>query len=388
MTGPSTCAREPGTLDLADYDYALPPERIAQRPLPERDASRLMVLARGDVRAPARHLHVRDLPSLLAPGDLLVVNATRVLASRLVGSRDTGGAAEALVLGPDGEPDSGCFRALVRISGRLRPGIVLRFTADPNGAHPSAVREARIRAVREDGEVVLSFAPGESPYSVGYAPLPPYIRRRPTPGRDPAPGPDDARADERAEDLARYQTVFARVPGAIAAPTAGLHLTEPLLAALADAGVRRAEVVLHVGAGTFRPLREADLRAKKLHAETFALPDATADAIDETRARGGRVVAVGTTSLRLLESAADEAGQVQPFSGETRLFITPGYRFRAVDLLLTNFHLPRSTLYMLVCAFAGSAHMRAAYAHAIAQRYRFYSYGDAMLLKCAEGRAQ
>jgi S-adenosylmethionine:tRNA ribosyltransferase-isomerase len=252
VSDPSLRVDRDPPFDLSEYDYELPPENIAQHALAERDAARLLVIDRAEPDAPAQDRHVRDLASLLAPGDLLVVNATRVLPSRLVGTRESGGAAEALVLGPEGRPEDGCYRALVKISGRLRPGIAIRFIAETAGADGTDVAAvtAQIREVRDGGEVVLEFARGESPYSVGRAPLPPYIRRG-----------NEAGAAEDAADLARYQTVFARVPGAIAAPTAGLHLTEALFEALEERGVERAEVVLHVGAGTFRPLRDEDLRA-------------------------------------------------------------------------------------------------------------------------------
>jgi S-adenosylmethionine:tRNA ribosyltransferase-isomerase len=369
--------------ELDAYDFALPAERIAQEPAPEREAARLLVLGRTGSDPPA-HASVRDLPRLLRPGDLLVVNATRVVPARLRGRKDTGGAAEALLLGPapsgpaagasgpaagasepapgEGGPAPGAtarFRALLRCRGRQRPGQRFRF--GPAGDE----LPAELVTVLANGEVELAFPRGVSPYGVGEAPLPPYIRR-------------DA---PRAEDNERYQCVFARAPGSVAAPTAGLHLGEAVLAALTDAGVERAEVVLHVGPGTFRPLRPADLAAGRLHAERFELPGATADAIARTRARRGRVVAVGTTTTRVLESRAAPGGGVVPGSGETDLFVRPGHRFAVVDALLTNFHLPRSSLLLLVAAFAGRERVLTAYAHAIATGYRFYSYGDAMLLQ-------
>lgn len=340
---------------LADFDYELPPDRIAQRPAEPREAARLLVLDRRG--APLRHETVSALPTLLRPGDLVVVNATRVLPARLRGEKASGGRAEALLLGPAaGAP--GRWRALVRCRGRLRPGLALRFGAG------AARFEAEIEALGEDGEVVLRTAPDLDPYRAGEPPLPPYIRRA---AHDPG-------------DDARYQTVFARVPGAIAAPTAGLHLGPALLDALAAAGVERAEVVLHVGAGTFRPLRPADLSAGRLHAERFELSPATAEAIARARARGGRVVAVGTTTTRVLEARARADGGVEPGAGETDLFLRPGSRFAVVDALLTNFHLPRSSLLLLVAAFAGRERVLAAYAEAVRLGYRFYSYGDAMLI--------
>jgi S-adenosylmethionine:tRNA ribosyltransferase-isomerase len=339
---------------LADYDYALPPERIAQEPIEPRDAARLLVLERAS--GARHHAHVRELPAWLAPADVLVRNATRVLAARLRGRKASGGVAEALLLAEADGPRRA--RALVRAGGRLRVGQKLRFERG------GLALDAEIAAVSADGSVELAFADGPSPYALGEAPLPPYIRRE-------AP---------RAEDAERYQTVYARVPGAVAAPTAGLHFTDALFAALAARGVTVVDVVLHVGAGTFRPLQPADLAAGRLHAERFELPEATADAIARARARGGRVVAVGTTSARVLETRAREGGLVEPGAGETELLLAPGARFRAVDVLLTNFHLPRSSLLLLVAAFAGRAPVLDAYADALARGYRFYSYGDAMLI--------
>jgi S-adenosylmethionine:tRNA ribosyltransferase-isomerase len=343
--------------ELSRFDYELPPERIAQQPTPDRDGARLLVLDRA--RAELRHAAVRALPDLLSPGDLVVLNATRVLPARLRGRKATGGAAEALVLGPaPGRP--GVWRALVGCRGRLRPGLKLCF----------GPLETELVGVAEGGEALLALPAGADPYAHGEPPLPPYIRR-------PAP---------RAEDALRYQTVFARVPGSVAAPTAGLHLSEPLLGALAARGVECAELVLHVGPGTFRPLREADLAAGELHAERFELPEAAAAAVERARARGGRVVAVGTTAARVLEAQARPGRRVAAGSGETRLFLRPepgddGPRpFAVVDALFTNFHLPRSSLLLLVAAFAGRRRVLEAYAEAIRAGYRFYSYGDAMLL--------
>jgi S-adenosylmethionine:tRNA ribosyltransferase-isomerase len=340
--------------DLAAYDYALPADRIAQEPTPERDGARLLVLERAS--GALYHDCISGLASRLREGDLVVRNATRVLPARLRGRKASGGGVEALLLGP--APGPGAWRALVRGSARLRPGAKLRF----EGA--GAVRDAEVATVASGGEAVLAFAPGEDPYAAGETPLPPYIRRE-------APRRDDAE---------RYQTVFARVPGSVAAPTAGLHLSERVLEALAARGVASAEVVLHVGPGTFRPLRDEDLRRGRLHAEPYELPEATAAAIDAARARGGRVVAVGTTVARVLETCARDDGSVLPGRGETELLLAPGARFRAVDALLTNFHLPRSSLLLLVAAFAGRERILAAYAEAVRAGYRFYSYGDAMLV--------
>jgi S-adenosylmethionine:tRNA ribosyltransferase-isomerase len=342
-------------IDLAAYDYALAPERIAQHPPPDRDGARLLVLERatGD----RHHDTIRALPCWLRAGDLLVRNASRVLPARLRGRKQTGGAAQALLLGaaPGGE---GRYRALVRARGRLRVGQKFGFGSS------SKPCDAELVALGKGGEAVLAFAPGVDPYAIGETPLPPYIRRE-------APLEQDA---------VRYQTVFARIPGSVAAPTAGLHLSERLLEALAEAGVACADVVLHVGPGTFRPVREEDLRLGHLHSETFELSEQTAERVAATRARGGRVVAVGTTSARVLETCARPDGSVEARRGETDLFLRPGGRFRAVDALLTNFHLPRSSLLLLVAAFAGREPVLAAYAEAIRAGYRFYSYGDAMLI--------
>jgi S-adenosylmethionine:tRNA ribosyltransferase-isomerase len=293
-----------------------------------------------------------------------VLNATRVLAARLRGRKQSGGAAEALLLGPLDPADERRQRAWVKSTGRLREGLRLRFE---RGAVSLG---AEIESLGSDGEVVLRFEPGPSPYSIGEAPLPPYIRR---PGDASTPAQQEA-------DLERYQTVFARVPGAVAAPTAGLHLTPELLAQLEASGIERCEVVLHVGLGTFRPLRDEDLASGQLHAETYELPAQTAEAIARTRARGGRVIAVGTTSTRVLETCAVDDGLVTPGRGQTRLFLKPGDRLRVVDGLLTNFHLPRSSLLLLVAALVGREPLLHAYADAIAEGFRFYSYGDAMLL--------
>ncbi len=342
-------------MDLADYDYLLPPECIAQQPTPQREAARLFRLPRA--HGACAHAHVRDLPELLNPGDLLVRNTTRVIPARLRGHKPTGGAAEALLLGAlPGSP--GRFHALLKVSGRSRPGAKLRFGS------PGSELDAEVVERGEAGQVVLAFAPDADPYAIGETPLPPYIRREAA----------------RPEDAPRYQTVYAREPGSIAAPTAGLHLSESLLARLAARGVEIADLVLHVGPGTFRPLSAAQLTSGRLSHETFSLPAETAARVAATRARGGRVVAVGTTSARVLESRATVGGGVEPGAGETDLFLRPGSRFQVVDALLTNFHLPRSSLLLLVAAFAGRERILAAYAEAIRAGYRFYSYGDAMLV--------
>jgi S-adenosylmethionine:tRNA ribosyltransferase-isomerase len=341
---------------LDRFDYKLPRERIAQHPLPERDAARLLVLDRSG--GPNQHSQVRELWRWLRAGDLLVGNASWVRPARLRGRKASGGAAEALILGFL-QDSPGHYRALVRSRGRLREGQKFYF-----GAPGSKTIDAELVALGEAGEVTLSFSPDVSPYDVGEMPLPPYIRRE-------CPDP---------EDRERYQTVFACQPGSVAAPTAGLHLTGELLVDLRARGISWAEVILHVGPGTFRPLRPEDLDAGRLHPEYFQIPAATAAAVASTRAAGGRIVAVGTTTTRVLETCAGEDGRVDPDQGETDLFVRPGHRFRVVDALLTNFHLPRSSLLLLVAAFAGRDRILGAYAEAIEKAYRFYSNGDAMLI--------
>ena len=347
-------------LRTADFDFALPDALIAQQPVRPRDAARLLVVRPGAVEDRL----VRELPELFRPGDVMVVNDTRVIPARLRARR---GEAALEVLLNRREEASGLWQALVRNARRLRPGDLLRIEGAPGLAPRVAERLA-------DGTVLLDFGPDQAALAaalerVGETPLPPYIAR-----------PEGPRPEDR-ED---YQTVFARRPGAVAAPTASLHFTEALLAALEARGVRHATVTLHVGAGTFLPLRGDDPRAHRLHAEWGEVSAEAAALINEARPAGGRIVPVGTTALRLLETAAlgveDPARPVRPFQGLTDLFLLPGHRFRAADALVTNFHLPKSTLFMLVCAFAGTARMRAAYAHAVAQGYRFYSYGDASLL--------
>ena len=333
------------------FDFDLPRELIADRPAVPRDAARLLEVAADGLRDRA----LRDLPALLRPGDVMVVNDTRVIPARLTGRR---GAADVEVTLHRAEA-GGSWRAFARPGRRLRLGDSIEFA--PGFA-------ARVQARGEGGEVTLGFdRDGEDLRRAievhGLMPLPPYIKR-----------PSDAR------DRADYQTVFAARDGAVAAPTAGLHFTPELLAALDASGVARAAVTLHVGAGTFLPVKVEDLRDHVMHAETGMIDEAAAETINRARAAGGRVVAVSTTSLRLLETVADDRGRIAPFAGETALFVTPGYRFKTVDLLLTNFHLPRSTLFMLVAAFAGLTRMREAYAHAKRAGYRFYSYGDCCLL--------
>jgi S-adenosylmethionine:tRNA ribosyltransferase-isomerase len=343
-------------LRAADFDFDLPEDLIAQAPARPRDAARMLVV-RPDGVADAG---VRDLPGLLRPGDVMVVNDTRVIPARLHARR---GAARIEVMLNRAEA-GGIWHALVRNARRLREGDVIAIEGAENC-------RATVLSAPQDGAVMLDFGPDQATLAAaleaaGEIPLPPYITR-----------PDGPRA----EDSADYQTIFARTPGAVAAPTASLHFTPALLDALAARGVGRATVTLHVGAGTFLPMRGDDPRAHRLHAEWGEVTEQAAAAINAARETGGRVVAIGTTALRLLESAVDEAGTVQPFHGLTDIFLLPGHRFRSADLLMTNFHLPKSTLFMLVCAFAGTDRMKAAYDHAIAGRYRFYSYGDASLLE-------
>jgi S-adenosylmethionine:tRNA ribosyltransferase-isomerase len=336
----------------ADFDFELPPELIADEPARPRDAARLL-----DVGDALVDRHVRDLPDLLNPGDLLVYNDTRVIPARLTGKRGEV-KVEATLHKREG---ADTWHVFAKPGKRLRVGDTIAFAPDLS---------AQVMEKREAGDIALRFsvAGGElmaALHRYGVMPLPPYIRR-----------PDGASAKD-AED---YQTVFAAREGAVAAPTAGLHFTPDLLARLEAQGIRRVPVTLHVGAGTFLPVKVDDIRDHRMHAEWGEISNETARAIAETRAAGGRIVSIGTTSLRLLETAAADDGTLAPFSGDTDIFITPGYRFKIVDLLLTNFHLPRSTLFMLVSAFAGMERMRAAYAHAISSGYRFYSYGDTSLI--------
>ena len=334
------------------FDFELPSDRIALRPASPRDAARLLVL---DGARTEDH-GVRDLPRLLRAGDCLVFNDTRVIPAQLEGIR--GAARIGATLHKREGPRR--WRAFIRNAKRLRDGDAIDF-----GAGVGAIASHRA----EDGSYALTFA-GDEPVErlldrAGQMPLPPYIAaRRPTDARD-------------AED---YQTMFAAREGAVAAPTAALHFTPALMAALADAGIEHATLTLHVGAGTFLPVKASDTADHRMHAEWGRIDAATAARLNAVRVRGGRIVAVGTTSLRLLESAADAARVIHPFEGDTAIFITPGYPFRGVDGLMTNFHLPRSTLFMLVAAMMGLERMRAAYGHAIATGYRFYSYGDASLL--------
>jgi S-adenosylmethionine:tRNA ribosyltransferase-isomerase len=333
---------------LSDFDYRLPPELIAQAPTAARDASRLLLVGRQALR----HLQFSDLPQLLRSGDLLVLNDTRVIKARLHGEKDSGGQAEILVERIEDERSALCQ---VRVSKPLKPGRTLRV-----GPHQLVVlgREQDFYRLR------FPLAVLEVLEACGEVPLPPYIDR--TAG---------------GEDETRYQTVYGARPGAVAAPTAGLHFTPELLAQLEGHGMEIATVTLHVGAGTFQPVRSEDVTAHRMHFERYEVSGAAAEAIARCRARGGRVVAVGTTVVRTLESVAAVHGAIVPCSGETDLFITPGFAFRVIDALITNFHLPKSTLLMLVCAFAGYRRVLDAYGGAVAERYRFFSYGDAMFLE-------
>jgi len=339
---------------LSDFDYALPPELIARSPGAERAGSRLLHVSGAALADRA----FADLPRLLARGDLVVFNDTRVINARLFARRPTGGKVELLLERALGV-DEAIFQ--LRASHPPQPGGALLL---PGNARATVIaREGRFFQLRLEGIGSLF----DYLERHGAVPLPPYIAR-----------PADA------VDAARYQTVYARHAGAVAAPTAGLHFDEPMLAALAAAGVASAFVTLHVGAGTFAPVENEDLTRHRMHAEWYRVPPEAVAAIEAARARGGRVTAIGTTSLRALESAVGGDGRVRAGEAETRLFITPGYRFRVVERLVTNFHLPKSTLLMLVSAFAGHENIRAAYAHAIAARYRFFSYGDAMLVERAK----
>jgi S-adenosylmethionine:tRNA ribosyltransferase-isomerase len=348
------------------FDFELPADSIALRPASPRDSARMLVVQPDRV---LRDRIVADLPQWLEPGDQLVVNDTKVIAAQLAGRR----------IGRDTEPkieatlikrlDGSRWQALVRPAKKLSQGDVVRFGNEGRVCLLGHL-DAEVEHKGDNGEVTLSFsfhgpALDQAIDDLGSPPLPPYIASKRTP-------------DER--DAADYQTMFATKEGAVAAPTAGLHFTPALEAALRDRGVALHRITLHVGAGTFLPVKMEDTAGHKMHAEWGVITGDTAGALNEARAKGGRIVAVGTTSLRLLESATAEDGTIEPFADDTAIFITPGYRFRAVDILLTNFHLPRSTLFMLVSAFSGLDTMKQAYAHAIGNGYRFYSYGDACLL--------
>jgi S-adenosylmethionine:tRNA ribosyltransferase-isomerase len=350
------------------FDFDLPPERIALRPASPRDAARMLVVRPGEAREFEDRV-VRDLPDLLRPGDALVVNDTKVIPARLFGRRIGRGEEPRIEATLHKRLDGSRWLAFVKPAKRLQQGDTVRF-GDEGKVCFLGQLDAHVEHKGESGEVTLSFAfhgavLDQAIAERGAMPLPPYIA-----GKRPA--------DER--DVTDYQTLFADEEGSVAAPTAALHFTPDLVARLTARGVTLHKVTLHVGAGTFLPVKAEDTSEHRMHSEWGEIDEATAAALNDARARGGRLVPVGTTSLRLLESAADESGAVRPFRGETDIFITPGYRFRAADLLMTNFHLPRSTLFMLVAAFSGLETMRRAYAHAISGGFRFYSYGDACLL--------
>lgn len=351
--------------DLFDFD--LPPDRIALRPISPRDAARLLVVRPG-IAPEFEDRAIRDLPDLLQPGDALVVNDTKVIPARLVGRRLGRGPEPRIEVTLIQRLDGSRWRAFARPAKRLAPGDVIRFGAE---GRVCALDELDATVEEKNGgEVTLSFAFAgpvldQAIAERGTMPLPPYIAsRRP---------PDE-------QDRSDYQTVFARHEGSVAAPTAGLHFTDALLARLKARGIAVHRVTLHVGPGTFLPVHAKDTQEHKMHPEFGCISNEIAEHLNSAHKNGGRIVAVGSTPLRLLETAAAEDGTIRPYSGETDLFVTPGYRFRAVDILMTNFHLPRSTLFMLVAAFSGLDTMRRAYAHAIAAGYRFYSYGDACLL--------
>jgi S-adenosylmethionine:tRNA ribosyltransferase-isomerase len=357
VAGPET----PGSL-VSDYDYTLPPGRVARYPADRRDESRLLVVDR--TVGQLRHSRFSELPGFLQAGDLLVVNESRVLPVRLVGKKPTGAPAEILLLRP-GPSSSGrkewgghTWEALVRPGGKLKPGRLVEISPELSVEILDSVTGGG-RLVR----LVTDLSDREALDRFGHMPLPPYLER-----------------EDEPLDRERYQTVYAENPGSVAAPTAGLHFTDALLDRLALMGVGLARLTLHVGIGTFRPVEVEDPAEHRMHPERWSISPEAAEKVNHTRSGGGKVWAVGTTVVRTLESAVGEDGRVRPGSGETRLFIRPPYRFRAVDRMLTNFHLPRSTLLMLVAAFAGYQRTMDAYAEAVSKGYRFYSYGDAMAI--------
>jgi S-adenosylmethionine:tRNA ribosyltransferase-isomerase len=344
---------------LSDFEFDLPDACIALRPAEPRESARLLVVDPRGEQSLRDHC-VGDLPGFLRPGDVLVFNDTRVIPARIDGVRHRGDLRAEVEITLHKRERPGSWRVFAKPGKRLAAGDVIHFDGF----------KAEVAEKTPQGDVLLTFDLAAAALDgaiarAGVMPLPPYIaQRRPT----------------DAADLTDYQTIYAARDGAVAAPTAGLHFTPDLMARIDNVGCERRHVTLHVGAGTFLPVKVEDVAAHRMHAEWGEIGLETADAINAARARGGRVIAVGTTALRLLESAADADGRIRPFSGDTSIFLTPGYRFRAVDVLMTNFHLPKSTLFMLVSAFSGLPLMRAAYAHAISSGYRFYSYGDASLL--------
>jgi S-adenosylmethionine:tRNA ribosyltransferase-isomerase len=354
-------------MQLADFDFDLPEDRIALRPASPRDSARLLVVAPG---AALRDLRVSDLPGELRSGDILVLNDTRVIPARLKGVRIREESRVAVEATLHRRLSPSVWTAFMRPGKRLAEGDRVAFGEANDRACLLGALDATVKAKGEGGEVTLAFDLSGADLDAAIAergamPLPPYIA---------------AKRAEDAQDRTDYQTVYAEEDGSVAAPTAGLHFTPELLARLQAMGVTTARVTLHVGAGTFLPVKTETVAEHRMHAEWGEVDAATAERLNAVRAAGGRIVCVGTTSLRLLETATGANGVVRPFAGETDIFITPGHRFRAADGLMTNFHLPRSTLFMLVCAFAGTQTMKAAYAHAIATGYRFYSYGDGSLL--------
>ncbi|MBO0779653.1 MAG: tRNA preQ1(34) S-adenosylmethionine ribosyltransferase-isomerase QueA, partial [Ktedonobacteraceae bacterium] len=357
-------------MKISDFDYHLPQELIAQTPVEPRDASRLLVVQRSNSRF--EHRHFRDIREYLRPGDLLIANQSRVIPARLLGRRmGSGGAVEVLLLAERADLGRDCWEALVRPGRRLREGAMIEFGVEGS---PKLLGEILQRT--EAGGRIVRFTPAQQPESsdpyaalavrnlideLGKMPLPPYIR-------------------ETLNDPERYQTVYARIRGSAAAPTAGLHFTPQLLEQLRQQGVRTGFVTLHVGLDTFRPVEVENVSEHKMHSEEIELDAPTTELINETRRAGGRIIAVGSTSVRVLESVASfHDGRIVPFRGHTRLFITPGYHFQAVDAIITNFHLPRSSLLLFVSAFLGKQLMEQAYQEAIRERYRFFSFGDAML---------
>lgn len=349
-------------MNVSDFDYELPGDLIAQVPQERRDASRLLVLDR--TSGAIEHRIFSELPGLLDPGDLLVLNDARVIPARLFARKPTGGRVELLLVERIDEQERR-FRALIGASRAPKPGAILLAEGGLRievAARSGDSYEVRLLGAGGSIEEILD--------AFGRMPLPPYVRRDPDDGLEPL-------------DRERYQTVYARNPGAVAAPTAGLHFSEALLDRIRARGVRLATVTLHVGPGSFLPVRVERVEEHRMHGESYELPEETAEAIAETRGRGGRVVAVGTTVVRTLEACALPGGLVRSGTGRCDLFIYPGFRFQVVDALVTNFHLPRSTLLMLVCAFAGRERVLAAYREAIGRRYRFYSYGDAMLVRAS-----
>lgn len=357
-----TPTRVPDGSRVGDFDYRLPPHRIARYPAERRDESRLLVVPRGE--GPFRHLRFDQVGELFQAGDVLVVNESKVIPARLLGRKPTGAPAEIFLLHPaPGAADPHVWEALVRPGGKLKPGRVVDVAPD--------LRVEILDSAPGGGRVVRVHCPGsveEAMERHGALPLPPYLEREP-----------------EALDRERYQTVYARIPGSVAAPTAGLHFTPEVLEALESLGVLRAAVTLHVGIGTFRPVEVDDPADHELHHEWYEVTQEAAAAVNRARAAGGRVWAVGTTAVRTLESVADPEGHVRPGTGATDLFIRPPWRFRVVDCLLTNFHLPRSTLLMLVAALGGYDQVMRAYAEAVAGDYRFYSYGDAMAVVAPRG---